>query len=77
MSAQNDFNSSIDHAAGLVLEATCSARAAGVGSLPQPHRRLLTSAVRSLERAQQALFQARNDPWQSQSLPKPSQMSML
>lgn len=75
MSAQNDFNLTVDSAAGLVLEATCRARAAGHGSLPHPHRRLLNSAISSLERAQQALFQARNDPWQSQT-PKPKQLSL-
>lgn len=73
MSAQQDFHLTIDRAAGLCLEATCSARAAGHRGLPQPHRRLVTAAVRKLESAQQDLFQARNDPW---STPTPKQRQL-
>lgn len=63
MSAQTDFYFSIERAAGLTLDATCAARAAGHGGLPHPHRRLLNRAVRELESAQQDLFTARHDPW--------------
>jgi hypothetical protein len=77
MSAQNDFALAVDRAAGLTLDATCAARAAGAGPLPQPHRRLLSTAVRSLEKAQQALFVARNDPWSSPPAPKPRQLELL
>jgi hypothetical protein len=81
MSRESDFHQTIDRAGNACLDATCAARAAGRGPLPQPHRRLLTSAIRSLERAQQALFIARNDPWRddswSQSHPKPKQLSLM
>jgi hypothetical protein len=68
MSAQNDFHAEIERAAGLTLDATCAARAAGLGPLPPTHRRLIGVAIVALEKAQQALFVARNDPWQP---PKP------
>lgn len=61
--AQTDFHFTIERAAGLCLDATCSARAAGYGRLPAPHRRLIQRAVRSLEAAQDALYEARNNPW--------------
>jgi hypothetical protein len=63
MSAQNDFALTIDRAAGLALDATCAARSAGAGPLPAPHRRILSSAILALEKAQMALYEARNDPW--------------
>lgn len=75
MSAQTDFHITLDRAGGLITEATCSARAAGYGRLPHPHRRLLNSALRKLEGAQQDLFKARNDPWSTP--PKPRQLELL
>ncbi len=76
MSAQTDFFVTLDRAAGLVLDATCSARAAGYGPLPHPHRRLLNRAVRSLENAQDALFQAKENPW-AQPKPTHRQLELL
>jgi hypothetical protein len=76
-SAQTDFHLTIDRAAGLVLDATCSARAAGQGPLPAPHRHLLRRAVRSLESAQQDLFTARNDPWSRTPSTRPCQLELL
>lgn len=63
MQARTDFHLTIDRAAGLTLDATCAARAAGSGPLPAPHRRLLNRAIARLEGAQQDLYTARNDPW--------------
>lgn len=77
MDAQTDFHLTIDRAAGLLLDATCSARAAGQGPLPTPHRHLLRRAVRSLERAQQDLFTARNDPWTQTRSTKPRRLELL
>jgi hypothetical protein len=74
-SAQTDFHLCVSQAGGLILEATCVARSAARRPLPHPHRRLLTSAIRHLEHAQQDLFQAREDPWRAQ--PKPRQLELL
>jgi hypothetical protein len=63
MDAQTDFHLTIDRAAGLTLDATCAARAAGHGRLPAPHRRRLAVAIVALEKAQDTLFVLRNDPW--------------
>jgi hypothetical protein len=68
MDAQTDFHLTIDRAAGLTLDATCAARAAGHGPLPPPHRRRLNVAIVALEKAQDTLFVIRNDPW---SAPQP------
>lgn len=75
-SSRTDFYEAIARAAGLTLDATCAARAAGQLPLPQPHRRLLNSAVRKLEGAQQDLFDARNDPW-AQRKPTSRQLELL
>lgn len=63
MGAQTDFAITIKRAAGLTLDATCSARAAQRGLIPEPHRRLLGSAIVALETAQQAIFDADQEPW--------------
>lgn len=63
MDARNDFAQTIDHAAGLTLDATCSARAAAAAPLPPGHRRLVKDAIVALERAQQKFFVVRNHPW--------------
>ena len=76
MPAQTDFHITIDRAAGLTLDATCSARVAATLPLPHPHRRLINSAVRKLEGAQDDLFKARHDPW-SQPKPKHLQLELL
>jgi hypothetical protein len=76
MPADRDFHLTIDRAAGLTLDATCACRAAAQRPLPAPHRRLLNSAIRSLERAQLDLVKARNDPWHPPQQPKPKQLSL-
>lgn len=76
MPAHDDFNDSLEHAAGLTMDATCVLRAAGARCLPHPHKRLLTSTIRSLERAQSSLHTLRNDPWE-QPKPKPKQLTLL
>lgn len=77
MGAQTDFHLTINRAAGLTLDATCAARAAGAGPIPAPHRRLLNVAIVALEKAQQALFTASNDPWSPPPQPKHRQLEML
>ena len=77
MDAQTDFHLTIDRAANAVLDATCAARSAGQGPLPSPHRHLLRRVVRSLERAQQDLFTARNDPWSPPKPPPTRQLELL
>lgn len=77
MSVQTDFHYGVDRAAGLCLDATCSARAAGYGRLPDPHRRLIKRAVRSLENAQDALYEARTTPWAQPPTPKHRQLDLL
>jgi len=74
--AKTDFAITIDRAAGLCLDATCAVRAAGSGPLPQPHRRLVSVAIVALEKAQQALFQAANDPWSAPQPPTPRQLTL-
>jgi hypothetical protein len=75
--AQTDFNLTLDRAANAILDASCACRSAGHGHLPHPHRRLLSSAIASLDRAQTDLFRARNDPWSNPCQPqKPNQMSL-
>ena len=76
MSAQTDFHLTIERAAGLTLEATCSARTAAHGPLPHPHRRLLHAAIRKLESAQDDLFKARNDPWTPPKPPAHQQLEL-
>lgn len=78
MGAQNDFALTVDQSAGLLLDATCAARAAAARPLPRPHHHLVTRAIRAMERAQQDLFTARNDPWtQPETEPKPRQLALL
>ncbi|MHB8492463.1 MAG: hypothetical protein ACYDA6_09675 [Solirubrobacteraceae bacterium] len=77
MPSQIDFNIEIERAAGLTLDATCALRAAALGQLPPPHRRLIGVAIVALEKAQQALFVARNDPWQQPKQPKTRQLELL
>jgi hypothetical protein len=77
MSAQTDFQLTLDRAANSVLDASCAARAAGAGPLPHPHRRLLNVAITALEKAQDALFKARNDPWSAPRNPAPRQLELL
>jgi hypothetical protein len=77
MSAQRDFHFQLERAAGLTVDASCACRSAAILPLPHPHRRLLTSAARHLERAQDDLFQARNDPWQAPKPPKMLQLQLL
>lgn len=77
MRAQTDFNLTIDRAAGFTLDATCAARAAGGGPLPAPHRRRLNVAIVALEKAQQALFVIRNDPWSTPTPPQLQQLELL
>lgn len=76
MSAQSDFHYSIDRAANSIVDAACTCRAAGAQGLPAPHRRLVGVAIVALDKAQQALFTARNDPWQ-QTPPKSQQLELL
>ncbi len=61
--ARLDFQAVVERAASHVLEATLRARAASSGPLPAPHRRWLKRAIDNLEKAQQDLWKARNDPW--------------
>lgn len=75
MSAQSDLHYSIDRAANAVTDATCTCRAMGARGLPAGHRRLISSAIRKLDSAQQDLFNARNDPWAQP--PKPVQLELL
>lgn len=77
MLAQTDFHIEIDRAAGLTLDATCACRNVIRGSLPPPHRRLVQTAIVALEKAQQALFVARNDPWSQQHKQKHRQLELL
>lgn len=74
MSAQTDFHITIERAAGLVLDAQCAARTAAHGPLPRPHQRLVNRAIVDLDRAQDNLFKARNDPWHQ---PKPRRNQQL
>jgi hypothetical protein len=76
MSAQTDFYLTLDRAAGLTLDATCAARAAGHKPLPRALHHRLSRVVRSLEKAQQDLYSLRNDPWQPQQQPKPKQLAL-
>lgn len=76
MQRERDFHFSLDRAAGLVLDATCSARAAIALPTPAPHRTLVTRAIADLERAQQRLFTARNDPWSWQQ-PQHQQLTLV
>lgn len=75
MSAQSDFHSTLDRAGGLLLDATCSARAGAFRPLPEAHRRLVRRAIGRMESAQQDLLRARSQPWDP---PRPTpQMSLL
>jgi hypothetical protein len=74
---ETDFNLTLDRAANAVLDATCACRAAGHGSLPHPHRRLLSGTIRDLEHAQQKLFVARNDPWSEHHQARHPQLQLL
>jgi hypothetical protein len=77
ISPEQDFRFSLDRAAGLTVDAACACRAAGVLPLPAPHRRLLNRASRALTEAQDALFQARNDPWSTQRPKRHQQLELL
>jgi hypothetical protein len=77
MSAQTDFIYDVERACGLAVDAACACRTAQVLPLPHPHRRLLATALRGLETAQDALFKARNDPWSPPAPPKHHQMELL
>lgn len=77
MSAQTDFHITIERAAGLVLDAQCAARTAAHGPLPHPHQRLVNRAIVELDRAQDNLFKARNDPWHQPPKPKHRQLELL
>lgn len=77
MSAQTDFHYQLERAAGLTVDAACACRTASILPLPHPHRCLLNKAVRGLESAQDALFQARNDPWSPPPKPKSLQLELL
>lgn len=63
METRDTFHRTLEHVTELITDATCSVRDLGIRPLPSPHRRLLTSATRSLESAQQAVYLARTNPW--------------
>ncbi len=73
--AHMDFHISIDRTGALCAEALCSARAARRPGLPSPHHRILSRAIRRLEKAQDDLYLVRNDPWAQP--PKPRQLELL
>jgi hypothetical protein len=77
MPAQNDFALTVDRAASLLVDATCSARAAIAGPLPRHLDRLIRGAIVDLDRAQQKFFQARNNPWEIPTPPKQRQLELL
>ncbi len=72
-----DFHHALDLAGESALDATCALRAAGAKRLPAPHRRLLNSAIYSLEKAQSDVWKLRNDPWTPSRSPKPHQLELL
>lgn len=61
--AERDFRSTVDRAGGLAVDATCAARAAARGPIPGRHRRHMRRAIAALERAQEHLFAAGQEPW--------------
>jgi hypothetical protein len=63
MSAHTDFTLTIDRAAGFCTDTLVAARSAGRRPLPDEHRRLLRSATRELESAQDKLFVLSHLPW--------------
>lgn len=75
--AASDFYQTIDRAARLVDDALCTCRAASSGRIPPPHRRLTGAAIVGLEKVQQNLFFARNDPWSQPPRPKLRQLELL
>jgi hypothetical protein len=70
MSAQTDFRITIKRAAGLAVDAGCSARTAGAGPLPPHIRRLVRSATRNLERANADLYEAHHASWEQTRPPR-------
>lgn len=70
-----DLRHTLDLAAGLVTDADQHLHAAQVKPLPQPHKRLIASARRNLDAAQQDLFKARNDPYGLRE-PRPRQLEL-
>ncbi len=74
--AQMDFHLSIDRTSSLCAETLCSARAARRPGLPPPHHRILSRAIRRLEKAQDDLYTVRNDPW-SHRPPQTRQLELL
>jgi len=62
-SARYGFEVTVQRAAGLALDAGCSARAARGLPLPRPTRRRLDAAIVALECAQLNLAQAFDTPW--------------
>lgn len=63
MPARTEFLRDVDRAASRMRDATDRIRDAGRQHPPAHQRRLLTSALRRLDAAQQDLFRAANDPW--------------
>ncbi len=77
MSRETDFYLTVDRASGLLLDATCAARAAVAPGLPYPHRRWMRAAIAKLEAAQDDLWKARNDPLCPPPQPKHAQLALL
>ena len=80
--AERDFAFTVERATGLIVDAACSARGAlrvaDHGRLPLPHRKLLSTAIAALEKAQRALFDAhpRNNPWDQPQQPRQRQLEL-
>ena len=74
---EQDFHRTIDQAASHVTDATCAARAAAAGRVPHQHRRWVNRAISNLERAQDDLYKARNDPFSCPPPRKPRQLELL
>lgn len=65
MSAERDFQLTLDRAAGLLLDAACAARAAARGPIPRSHRLKTQSAIASIVMAQDELYLVRRTPFQT------------
>ncbi len=76
MRRHEDLSACLDRTAGLLLDAACELQASRARGLPYPHRRLIQTAQGHLDSAQQALFQARNAPWQTER-PTARQLELL
>lgn len=77
LAPKDEFALAVDRAAGLLADATSATRDAARGPLPAPHRRLLGRAIVALQRAQDDLFLARNDPWSPPRKANSNQLELL